>query len=447
VIAMGLVLALFGALNSASAQTTHTYSTGIQVQNLSPSVANIVLSFYAEGNGTPSATVNATVPANGSTTYATLPSVVSAGFKGSAVISSDQKIAAIVNVVGDNLAFGGGAVNGFSGGASPISLPLLFKNSFGFNTFFSVQNAGTAAADITVTYRGGGLASPLAVTANIPAGSSRSFDQATNAQLPAGFNGSASITSNQPIVAAVVEVGPTTMLAYGSFTKSSKAPLFPLVQANNFGYISGIALQNNGASATNVTVSYTPSGAGNGTACTETLNIPANGTTFFAINAFSATDPTPSDDTCANGGKFVGSARVTTNSANVDLVGIVNQLNSGANKGGSYNSFDAADATATVVLPLIQDRNFGFFTGLNIMNVGPATTVTCRFSGTTKTQTATLAANGVATLVQQGQIADKYNGSGTCTASGAGAKIVGVANQVSVTSTADMFFVYEGTNN
>jgi hypothetical protein len=280
----------------------------------------------------------------------------------------------------------------------------------------------------------------------IPAGSSRSFDQSQNASLPNGFNGSATITSNQPVVAAVVQVGPTTMLSYGSFTKSSKNPVFPLVQANNFGYITGISVQNNSSSASTVTVSYSPSLAG--TACTESGSVPANSTRFFALNAFAAVDNDPSlTDTCANGATFVGSARVTTNSANVDLVGIVNQLNSGANKGGSYNSFDPADATATVVFPLVQDRFFGFFTGVNIVNLGPATTVTCSFSGTTATQGGALAANGTLTLVQQGQIAANYNGSAKCTATGAGAKIIGVANQVNVSSTADQFFVYEGTNN
>jgi hypothetical protein len=52
---------------------------------------------------------------------------------------------------------------------------------------------------------------------------------------------------------------------------------------------------------------------------------------------------------------------------------------------------------------------------------------------------------GTFTPVQAGAIADQYNGSGTCTASGG--QIIGIANQVSPGAANDSFFVYEGVNN
>jgi hypothetical protein len=47
---------------------------------------------------------------------------------------------------------------------------------------------------------------------------------------------------------------------------------------------------------------------------------------------------------------------------------------------------------------------------------------------------------------QINKIANNYNGSGTCTATAAGAKIVGVGQQLKSSGAADTFFVYEGIN-
>ena len=141
----------------------------------------------------------------------------------------------------------------------------------------------------------------------------------------------------------------------------------PLINANNSGFITGIAMQNAGTQATDVTVSYTPSAAG--AACTETKSVPAKGTAYFAVDSFATTQ---AGENCANGAVFVGSAKVTANSANQPLIAVVNQLNSRTNKGGAYDSFDSAAGTSTVVFPLIQDRVAGYFTGFSIVNVGTA---------------------------------------------------------------------------
>ena len=433
----------FGGTNSASAAAT-SFSTGFQIQNLSNATANVSIAFVPSGSATPSATVNTTIPANGAKTYAVLPNEVTSGFSGGAVINSDQQVAAVVNVIANNNFNYGGAYSGFSAGANTVTLPLLFKGFAQFNSFFNIQNTGTAATNVTVTYSNGATE-----TKTIQPGSSERFDQAANTGLPAGFNGSAIVTSSsQPIAAAVVENGPTTLLAYNGFTASSTAPVMPLINSNNANFFTGVAMQNAGDQATNVTVSYTPSSPQDGTPCTETKTVPAKGTVFFALDAFSATPPAGANDNCANGAKFVGSAKVTTNSASQPLIAVVNQLNQKTNKGEAYESFDASTATGTIVLPLIQDRFFNYFTGFNIVNVGTAATnVTCTYSGTSATQTVqNLQPGGTATLVQQGAIQANYNGAGVCTANNASAKIIGVLNQVNPGAATDAFFVSQAIN-
>ena len=88
----------------------------------------------------------------------------------------------------------------------------------------------------------------------------------------------------------------------------------PLIIANFANLVTGLQIQNQGGTATDVTVTYTPSLAG--TACTETQTIAANSSATFTINAMSlAANPGPTT-TCTMGAEFVGSAQVTTNSAN-----------------------------------------------------------------------------------------------------------------------------------
>jgi hypothetical protein len=442
-----LFLTFGGAISSVHAQVTRPFSSGFQVQNLSSAEATADITFY-ESDGSVAHEVNGvTIPGNENTTFAVLPDAVPQGFSGSAVISSSEQVAAIVNLVSPDigLSFGGEAYIGFDSGARSVSLPLLFKNASGFNTFFNVQNVGDAPASVSVTYSGGGLTNPVTEgPVTIQPNAAQRFDQNANSQLPDNFVGSATIESDQDIVAAVVQVGETTVLAYNGFTQTSTEPVFPLVNTNNGGFITGISLQNVGDTATEVTVSYTPSAAG--AACTETKTIGPDGATeLFALLAFLQDD---GSENCANGETFVGSARVTTNSESQPLVAIVNQLNNGTNKGGAYASFNPANASDTVVFPLIQDDISGFFTGLSMVNVGStATTVTCTYSPGSTTQTSeTLQPGDTFTPVQLNEISSGFNGSGVCTASPS-SSIIGIANQVRVTGTVDTFFVYEGLNN
>ncbi|MCK4471286.1 MAG: hypothetical protein KAW49_05810, partial [Anaerolineae bacterium] len=201
-----------------------------------------------------------------------------------------------------------------------------------------------------------------------------------------------------------------------------------------------VQIMNMGSSSTNVTVSYTPSLAG--TACTETKTVPAGQSETFALYAFA----TGADSTCVAGEKFIGSASVSANSASQDLVAIVNQLNTGANKGAAYEGFDPTSATNSVVMPLIMDRNSNYFTGFSVLNVGSAqTTVNCTFTGSTHTESATLDPGGAMTPLQNGVIADGYVGSATCTA-GSGGEIVGIVNELNSVLTGDAFLVYDAFN-
>jgi hypothetical protein len=421
-----LVLALAMVLVSSVAAQPSSYNTGFQVANQSSSEATIVIT-YVKQDGTIDATVDDTIPANGSKTY--FPVGASAGFNGSVVISSDQPVAAITNVLGDGLAFGA-SYESFASGAPVVNLPLIMKGNFGFNTWFNVQNAaspGGADVDVTISYAG----TSCTETKTIPAGAAATFNQASNSCLTAPYVGAATITATGgDVVATVMEAGTTTLFAYNGFTSGASDPVMPLVQGNNAGYFTGIQVQNVGTASTDVTITYTPGAAGS--TCTQTATI-AGGASATFLN-------------CSNlsVARFVGGAKVSANSADQPLVAIVNQLNSAAGKGASYNAFDPAAGTATVSFPLIMRDNFGYFTGFNIYNAGGASAdVTCTFSGTGAPApvSSTVAAGSTLTAVQTGT--GRFVGSATCTA--AGASLLGVANELA-SSTGDNLFAYTGFN-
>jgi len=456
-----IVLALLAALvlspSAVSAQKFASYITGTQVMNLGGTDAVIEMVYYNADDGSGSAgqqadAVSDTITANSSKTY--FPAVTS--FKGSVVLSSNSPVGAVVNVQNSTATAMASYVGAAQGGTT-VSLPLLMKanGSVPYDTWFSVQNAGSADANISIKYSD--IATP--VTAVIKPNASKTFSQSTEASHTAKvFSGV--ITSDQPIVVVVLQENTAKMLAYTGFNPDAAAAniVFPLVNINNSGILTGIQIQNTSASATDVTVSYTPSLAG--TACTETQTIPGNSSSTFALAAFTVASPAGITTNCAPGVKFVGSAQVTGNTGSAALVGIVNQ--SKTEYAEAYGAFNPANATSKVVMPLLMDRNGNnlYSTGFSVMNVGAASTwVKCTLSGAAAaayTPSGQLAVGAALTPNQAGAIALKYVGSGQCTAYtdntytvvDNAAKLVAVVNEKGNTSNpaADRFLVYEGIN-
>jgi hypothetical protein len=340
------------------------------------------------------------------------------------------------------------AYDAFSSGATTVNIPLVQKNNFGINSFINVQNAGSASASVTVAYPGTTCTEP----ATILPGAAHRFDQSANACLPDGPR-SATITSDQPVVAAVVQVQSdnqylhAAMLAYGGFaTSGSTNPIMPLVSSGWYGSVTGIQIQNTGASSTDVTLSYTPSAGFPGVACTETKTVAAGQSATFGLSTGNLL-PQACRSTQSGQNGFVGSARVTVNSASMNLVAIVNQINSGNAQAAAYSAFDPASGTTTVSLPLIADRNYGIFSGFAVANVGSAdATVNCTFTGSTHTESATVAAGASMTAVQSGAIAPSYVGSATCTSTQPIVAVVNYLDPGTVTHALDGLSVYEGIN-
>lgn len=462
---LSAVLALSGGIGAARAQGGVTYSTGIQVQNLESQQASVVLTFY---QGSATYLHSDTIQGNSSKTFFPLPDSVPSGFSGAAVVSSDRNVRAVVNQLGT---LAGttflATTNGFQSGATQLSLPLIMCNNNGYNTWFSVQNAGTSAAPVFVNYISGASVIATESAPSVLPGAAVVFDQGPTGTgvrcgngLPNTFVGSAIVTSTQPIVAAVMQLNTTnfkTLLGYNGFTGGSSSVALPLVMSNNNGFFTGIQVQNAGTTTTTVYVSYGPD------------TTPGDGFTEPSVPEVFTLAPGASKTIINNGnapgngssfnwtGRYVGSA-IITNTQNQPLVAIVNQLRTtGTPVGTAYEGFDPSTATQNASAPLIMANNSGYFTGIQVQNVGSApVTVTITYGPDTATrdgafspvaenfslnpgqsrtvlQSGTSPANGSANNWAN---AGTYIGSAQISASG---PIVAIVNQLNLAGAGDTF--------
>ena len=456
---------------AASAQTTVTGS-GFQVQNLSESTnANIKITYY-KADGTVDANQDAIVPAGGSLTFfngqgGTVPMSATAGFKGSVVISSDQPIAAITNLIGTGL---GEAYGGFSSGTQTTSVPLITRNNFGVSTALTVQNTGSAATTVTVTYTPGVAGNAGATdTASIPAGASVTFLQSSKTELGARFVGSATVAAaaGGSIVAIVNQENGSQLLTYNGFTNGASSVGVPLLVANNYGALTGLQIQNSGSTDASVTVTYAPNTVTTaGTASSVCATPPA--VPAFTLAAGASKTLIQALGNAAEGfDNFFASCRyvggATINATGGTVVAIVNQV--AGTSASAYEGFNTASATASTKAPLVMANNFGLFTGIQVQNVGTTAEVTVTYGPNTVSgadacptptaKKATIAAGASFTFIQLGgaesdgfdsQFATcRYVGSATVTAA-TGGKVVAIVNEASTNPAGDGLYTYDAFN-
>ncbi len=461
-----LLLAL-GLLGATSVAASTEYDSTINIRNMENETANVVIQFYnLAGDHLATADVALQIPPQTMAYYFVLQNDnLPVDFRGSAVVASDRELV-IVHNLRINLGEQGASTSGFDQGAAVVQLPLIMRNNGGYTTWFSVQNAGMAAAEVRVEFFAGAdwgndwvWVNPAdqTNTVTIQPGAAYYFHQADMPQLGERFVGSAIVTAlnDQPLVSSVIQEGPAGLFAYDGFTTSGSATVtVPLFQYYNAGYQSSVQVQNVGDTATQVTLTYMPGPGLAGNACTETHMIEADASEIFGFFSF-IQDTAYSDCYTQNPGTpFVGSVFVSANTANQPLMGVVNQMNSATIKSGAYNAFDPAEATACIAAPIIMDNNSNYWTSLQIMNIGAeATTVTVEYSEyqghTPSDDVLTLQPNEMGALLHLDQLGpapgQTYIGSALACATG-NAPIVGVVNQFNALAAGDTLFVYNAFN-
>lgn len=364
--------------------------TGEQVQNVGNATASIVVTAY-DKTGAAQYTSSTTVTVGSAFTFS--PSSFTgmpSGFIGSAVVSSDQPIKAIVAVTNQqsgSLGVAGGKAaaqyQGTESAATTLYFPLAKNNRFGKTTAFYIQNAGTAAATASVVFNMDTGGSHTYTTPSIEP-NKMVLVNPVDAGVPSTGGtggrdniGSMTVTSAQPLAGTVLEYTQgeavaTVLNGTRGFTSSDfdvKA-YAPVVKNNRFGRFTGVQVQNVSAGTITVTINYVGVGGCTGS-FSESGSIAANASKTFVQSG--ATSPFPVNCT--------GSATINGTG---NFVAIVNESNLAGftNAGITYSAMPDSSKTTKLSVPLFKDRRFNLSNGLQIQNVGTAaaTNVVATFS-------------------------------------------------------------------
>jgi len=415
--AMGLALALWLILGMTASAQTKAWTSGIFIKNLDADHENTVtLVFYwAQGygpTGRPVATLTKTLAPNraGEMSYWSLYTddvgELPDNFVGSAVAMAQYPIATNLNTQLPPQKTGATPDNpvrvGTSTGASAPSkmlyLTQVMKQAGNdrvgyFNSYIAVQNTSAAeTANVEVRfYNHGDCAEVVAAreTAAIPPFATHIFHQGLTDALPVGWQGSAVLTSDQPVVGGVnffndaSDTKKAQFNSYDGFGVGARKIYVPRLALGAGDYQSGLTVmkagpQDIGECAANVTITYYFNGE------TRTQVLPK---LCCAASFYLAAQP----EVQGLGG--LGSAIITADGW--DIVATVNEDNREGNipeghggRSATYGAVLGGSETQTLVFSQVTARYQGYSTGVRVQNVGDAAaTVAFTFSGASQDYT------------------------------------------------------------
>ena len=404
IVAAGLVVGLLGPSSIASPLTssaaaraqaaplaapTTALVTGVTVQNLSASSpATVEIHFYSLDSGAEvpgTAISGVTLPPLGQQTwYVPTKTSLPSGFIGSAVVSSDQPVAAIINTEAptstgtspsDPFRVGTTAGVDLTQIGSTLYVPQIMRNYAGWNSTIYVQNAGANTTTVTVTYRDrNGNPIPAAQeSATIAPNSSHVFSQQSNANLGTVL-GSAVISGGAGAqLAAIVNIynadtdnTNAQLLSYTASAHGGTKLYAPRVVNNYYGFNSGLTIQNLDPSQTaTVTITFNfPTGS----SVLPLTIAPQAAAALYLPDVRINGAPLPSGN--ANG---KGSAVITSTTNIIAIVNEDNRVSPGfIGQGMSYNAFVDGFQTPKAFLPQVTARYYGYASGITIQNAGSA---------------------------------------------------------------------------
>jgi hypothetical protein len=413
-ICFGLLLGLILAVHAQSVGQT---STSILVQNLGTLTARIRVDFYNTG-GTNTGYKETSL---GSELSATFDQRYASGdpgedpFQGAAIISADQPIGAVVQIVRTG---GSGGVNSYeaynavSTASKSVKAPLILRgiSSAGkiWNTTMAIQNTNVgASATVTVTFTPDpnvGLGNADTKIYNIPAGGTQYIEQDTQTALGDVFFGSAAIESNQNVAVMVISGSNdgSALIAYPTFTAGSLSVYLPGVMKNisslGHNYFTSLTIVNLGAPGDPspvVNVEYQPEIGTVGAAYDVTV---ATATTIDQRYDTAITSPT-----------FFGAVRLSNTTNSTPFAAMLNmrgdnEITGAAVFATTYGGFASGVTTAYVpyLLKYIPSAGYNWSTSILLVNLDPGAgnldvTITYKEDPAIGTNTYTSNQTGIAT--------------------------------------------------
>ena len=221
-VVLAFVVTLLGVpIAYAQSAKDASWSVSITYQNVGSAEATINLAFYEEGSNTPINVDPGNLAAGaGASYYIGKVSGMSDGWRGAAVMSSDQPLLATVVQFSADSGFKMRLLsNGFSSSdaSEQYLIPTALLNKWNRTTIFSIQNVQNEAIDATVKFYDdtGALAATKVHT--IPANSAKYIDMSKTADT--GLAASTTVFNGSAIVSAVLQGTSTTAKVVAAATE------------------------------------------------------------------------------------------------------------------------------------------------------------------------------------------------------------------------------------
>jgi len=366
---------------SYAATTPSTWVSGISVMNQGSSPATIMIEFYDQ-SGTRVTVFNPPpIPPGGMGSYYSPTQIpgLPDRFVGSAVVSSDQPVVAIVNTQTPSEAgltkdnpLRIGSSSGVNTPSTTLYFPQVERHFYGWNSSMYVQNtSGTpATANVQFTKRDGTVTWSTSV--NIPAYSMASLNQADESALGEGWVGAAVVSSSAPLAGIAnayndnSSVDKSQIYSYNAFSRGSTKLYFVKVVKNYYSFYSGLTIQNIGNAPTTVTVTYYMHNYPTPYSHSQLLQ-PKQPWVIYTGNTNPGALPSGLPNT-------YGSAIATSDGQ--PIVGIVNEEFGGSSSdpsagfGTTLSAFVDGEQTNTVLFPKVSSRYYGYASGFQIQNAG-----------------------------------------------------------------------------
>ncbi len=442
-----LVAAVLAAMVSGVfAFPAGTWVSGVTVANLDDQdSATIAITFYNQDGSIALDFDGGTIGASGAKTWY-LPSHIPGlptSFIGSAVVSSDRQVAAIVNTQlpsGSNPTRVGTSV-GVGEPAPTIYATQVMKNYYGWNSYCAVQNAGADAYAVQAFYYSTTGALVDSDSQSIAPYASYLFDQSIDSELSAGVYSAKFVGDTSHPLAVVcnfynagTDASTSQFHSYNGIAEGGSTLYIPRVVKDYYSYQSGLKVQNVGTEALNVTVTYNFGGS----SYQQTSPNIGPGQAWGPYMG----DPTqlpPSMASVSGSGSAV--VQVNSPTANKAIIATVNEDNrvNPAGRGVTYEAALAAEASGILIFPQVTSEYYGYSSGVQVAKVE---------AGTSSCQACYSAMGSVAAFCDSfslsdtapswsqfapnasGMVAgtanDNYNGAVTVTCTGA--KVIGIAN-------------------
>lgn len=292
-----------------------------------------------------------------------------------------------------------------------------------FTTSITYQNVGDATANILFTFypENNGTGIPVSRTLAKDAGGSLFIGSLD--EIGAGFNGSAILSADQPIVATLVQISSDSDVKNrplsNGFESGSDSVLLATVLKNQFNTTSRFSVQNAHSTAVDVTVEIFNADSPAAAPLVVThSNLPVGASKVFDMGTLSQ----------VSASKFNGSATITAKEAGgtaaANIVATVLELST---NGSAVSSFEGVNGgSSTVYMASALCERFGATSAYAVQNTAASGTasVEVTYSNGVK-DTASIAAGAKKSFNGCSKLSAGFSGSATITSTGGDIVVIG----------------------